>query len=96
MTRKKKVILIQSSLLFAGLFILIFTYLNFDKRSSNKIFTEEVKLEIDKKIKKDSASENVFYDIEYSGIDLSGNRYILKAKKRETMKILMVFWISNM
>ena len=81
MTRKKKVILIQSSLLFAGLFILIFTYLNFDKRSSNKIFTEEVKLEIDKKIKKDSASENVFYDIEYSGIDLSGNRYILKAKE---------------
>ena len=81
MSRKKKIILIQSSLLFAGLFIVIFTYLNFDKRSSNKIFTEEVKLEIDKKIKKDSASENVFYDIEYSGIDLSGNRYILKAKE---------------
>ena len=86
MSRKKRIILIQSSLLFAGLFILLFTYLNFDQNSSKKILTDEVKLEIGKKIKKDSANENIFYDIEYSGIDLSGNRYILKAKEARNDK----------
>ena len=33
------------------------------------------------KIKKDSSEGSKFYDIEYSGIDLSGNRYILNAKE---------------
>ena len=79
--RKKKILLIQLLLLFAGLFLLIFTYINFEKTSSNKIFTKEIKSEIDKKIKSDVSSKNTFYDIEYSGIDLSGNRYILRAKE---------------
>ena len=79
--RKKKIFLIQLLLLFAGLFLLIVTYINFEKTSSNKIFTREIKSEIDKKIKSDVSSKNTFYDIEYSGIDLSGNRYILRAKE---------------
>ena len=79
--RKRKILLIQLLLLFAGLFLLVVTYINFEKTSSNKIFTKEIKSEIDKKIKSDVSSKNTFYDIEYSGIDLSGNRYILRAKE---------------
>ena len=29
---------------------------------------------------------NIFYNIEYSGIDLNGNRYILKSKKAKTLE----------
>jgi len=80
-SRKKKIILAQSFLLFAGLIILLFTYLNFNNKSSNKIFSKKIKSEIDKKINSESEEGNIFYDIEYSGLDLSGNRYILRAKQ---------------
>lgn len=85
--RKKKIILTQSLLLSAGLFLIIFTYLNFNKDSSNKIFSREVKQEINKKIDKGLEENNIFYDIEYSGLDLSGNRYILRAKEAKNSKL---------
>lgn len=85
-SRKKKIILTQSILLFVGLLLIFFTYLNFNKNSSNKIFSKEVKQEINKKINKDTEDNNVFYDIEYSGLDLSGNRYILRAKEAKNSK----------
>ena len=82
-SRKKKVILIQFFLLCSGLIIFLFTYINFEKINPNKIISKETKTEIDKKIKKGTDSKNIFYDIKYTGIDLSGNRYILKAEEAE-------------
>ena len=44
--------------------------------------TQELKKEIENKIidKNEDTEGNVFYNIEYSGLDLAGNRYILKSK----------------
>tara|TARA_E500000178_G_C17016817_1_gene753424 strand:+ start:526 stop:1131 length:606 start_codon:yes stop_codon:yes gene_type:complete len=80
-SRKKKILIIQFCLLISGIIIILFTYLNFNKTTSNKIISEDVKDQINEKITQDTNFSNVFYDIKYSGIDLSGNRYILNAKE---------------
>ena len=74
--RKKRLRIIQISLLFFGILIIYFTYseLNLSKNKSSIKPKEELK----------SFSENdeaidIFYNIEYSGIDMAGNRYILKS-----------------
>ena len=84
MERKKKLRLTQICLLIFGLLIVFFTY-----KVNNKNFTEKTKL---KRI--DISNQNledlnktegdVFYDIEYVGLDLTGNRYILKSKEAFT------------
>tara|TARA_A100001015_G_scaffold312975_1_gene419194 strand:+ start:1584 stop:2189 length:606 start_codon:yes stop_codon:yes gene_type:complete len=78
-SRKKKIILIQFFLLVFGIVIIVFTYSNFKKNTDNEILNENIKFEIQNKKIGDKNTSNIFYDIEYSGIDLSGNRYILKA-----------------
>lgn len=80
-SRKKKIITTQFFLFIAGSLLILSTYLLLKSDTSEKILTNEIKEEIDKKIKKKKNTENIFYDIEYSGIDVSGNRYILKAKE---------------
>ena len=87
-SRKNKILLIQFFLLFFGALIIIFTYSNL-KNKDNEILNETVKSEIQNKNIRDENTSNIFFDIEYSGIDLSGNRYILKAgeaKNNETEK----------
>ena len=77
--RKKRLRIIQISLLFFGVLILIVTY-----GGSNKNFEREIN---DKDLKKVETQINnskeidgdVFINIEYSGLDLAGNRYILKS-----------------
>ena len=81
MERKKKLRIIQIFLLSIGIITLIFTYS--DKTNFNKkLVTQELKKEIENKIidKNEDTEGNVFYNIEYSGLDLAGNRYILKSK----------------
>jgi len=81
MERKKKLRIIQICLLSIGIITLIFTYS--DKTNFNKkLVTQELKKEIENKIidKNKDTEGNVFYNIEYSGLDLAGNRYILKSK----------------
>ena len=81
-SRKRKIFLVQSLLFIFAFFLIALSYTAFNKKPSDKIITEKIKREIDKKIKKnDKDAGNIFYNIEYSGIDLSGNRYILKAKE---------------
>ena len=77
--RKKKIILLQILLFIATTFVLFITYFGLNKKSSEKIFSEETKKEISKKIVDEFDESNVFYDIIYSGLDLSGNRYVIKA-----------------
>ncbi len=71
--RKKKLIFIQSILLITALLLLYIFYYN---NNENKI--EKVKIE-DKKIEELSKS-NFFENVEYKGIDASGNRYLLKSE----------------
>ena len=88
-SRKNKILLIQFFLLFFGALTIIFTYSNFQKNKENEILNETVKSEIQNKNIRDENTSNIFFDNEYSGIDLSGNRYILKAgeaKNNETEK----------
>ena len=79
MERKKKILLIQSLLLVTGIILILLTY-NPIKNSSN-IISEEAKSEINKKLEENKDREDAFFNVEYSGLDLDGNRYILKAKE---------------
>ena len=82
MDRKKKLRIVQLCLISIGILTLIFTYsdkINLKKKSST---AQELKKEVDDNMinNKENANGNVFYNIEYSGLDLAGNRYILKSK----------------
>tara|TARA_B100001093_G_scaffold519319_1_gene607773 strand:- start:2654 stop:3256 length:603 start_codon:yes stop_codon:yes gene_type:complete len=80
MTRKQKLRFTQISLLILGFLIIFFTYSD-KNTSSQKIIPKETQEKIKKQIASQTNDGDVFYNIEYSGFDLSGNRYILKAKE---------------
>ena len=73
--RKKKLIFIQTTLLIVAILLLYFFYY---KESVDDKLSKETKIE-DKKIEKLSES-NFFENVEYKGIDASGNRYLLKSQ----------------
>ena len=76
--RKKKLKITQFFLLILGLIIIYLTYYN--RESSNTDLAEE-KL-IKKTLKDENESdEDLFFNIEYTGLDLRGNRYLLKSEK---------------
>ena len=81
--RKKKLKLIQLSLLFFGLLILYLTYYQKDNMD-NQIISDVEKTKV---IKQTEEGNDVFYNIEYTGLDLNGNRYILKSSE--------AFWIKS-
>ena len=79
--RKKKLIIIQIVFFAIGLSIIIYTYIFKEKKNSEIISLENVK-KIDEQFKKNqNLTEDVFFNIKYSGLDLAGNRYILLAKE---------------
>jgi len=80
-SRKKRLLIIQIILFILAILIFFKTYFYSDKNLSENILSEQTKIEISKKSNKDSNASNIFYDIVYSGLDLSGNRYIIKAKE---------------
>jgi hypothetical protein len=86
MQRKVKLRIIQFSLLLIGIIIAFFTYLDSDRSSHrNKVLLETKKERTAENLKNSSSDDiNIFYNIEYSGLDLSGNRYILKSRKART------------
>jgi len=67
--RKKKIKLIQFIIFFTAILLLYNTYRN----------KSEQTLDVKKIEAKSDLNTNSFTDIEYSGFDLSGNRYILNA-----------------
>jgi len=87
--RKKKLILIQLTLFMLGLIIAYFTYYNKDKISNREIVRENIQKKITEELKKKDLNEegNVFYNIEYSGFDLQGNRYVLQSEEAITNNI---------
>ena len=89
MDRKKKLRLIQFSLLITGIFILYLTYYGNEVEIENEIISKSVKEKVKKQIKRDNEDENdVFYNIEYSGLDLNGNRYLLKSDEAYLDKLM--------
>ena len=73
-SRKKNLILIQLTIFILASALLYNTY---GEKSISEV-KDSVKIEAET-----SPDTNSFSDIEYSGFDLTGNRYVLKAKKAD-------------
>ena len=85
-SRKKKLIIAQITLFLLGVLIIIFTYYN--KNQNEQIVTKENKEKNKNQLNEQkNASSDIFYEIKYSGIDLSGNRYILTSKEASSNKV---------
>ena len=86
--RKKKILFLQLSLLILGIIIIIVTYLNNEDSSDKKIILKSTEEKIAKKLEdnnKENINSNTFLNIEYSGLDFSGNRFILESKEATTI-----------
>ena len=78
--RKKKLKIIQLGLLIIGILIIYFTYINKNAPIKNEIVTKADEEQILTQLSNNSLDEgDVFYNIKYSGFDLAGNRYTLRA-----------------
>lgn len=84
--RKKKLLIIQICLLLLGILVILFTYTSKEKLEENKIISKEDQKKIEKQLSKDNTEGDIFYNIEYSGFDIAGNRYILKSKEASNNK----------
>tara|TARA_B100000989_G_scaffold298755_1_gene289626 strand:+ start:1609 stop:2214 length:606 start_codon:yes stop_codon:yes gene_type:complete len=84
--RKKKLRIIQISLFFISALIIIFTYSEKDISRNEIIVSTKNKEVIKDNLSKSEQPGDIFYNIEYSGFDLSGNRYILKAEEANNSK----------
>ena len=81
MERKKKLRLFQTILLIVGIIIIFIIYTDKGLFLNKKINQKTTTLIENKTTGK---KENIFYNIEYSGLDLAGNRYIIKSKEATT------------
>lgn len=86
-SRKKKLITFQVILFFIGSIVIYQTYYNKKVSDEVKVLSDKEKKIVSKLNKQEINSSDVFYDIQYSGIDLAGNRYILKSKEARNSKI---------
>jgi lipopolysaccharide export system protein LptA len=88
MNRRKKIKIVQISLFLLGILIIYSTYygenLNLKKGSISD--TTKKKIIKDLKESETKGDNNIFYNVKYSGIDLSGNRYILTCEEAVTSK----------
>ena len=79
--RKRKLRILQLFLLFLKLTIIFFTYANKERKTEiviPKSQQEKINSQLtDKKLE----NIDIFYNIEYSGLDLAGNRYTLKSEE---------------
>jgi len=79
--RKKKLRLFQVILLIVGIIIIFITYADKGLFLNKKINQKTTPLLENETT---GQKENIFYNIEYSGLDLAGNRYIIKSKEATT------------
>ena len=86
-SRKKKLRIIQLNLLILGLIIIFFTYISQKKNNNQTIISQDLQKKITKNFSNDKSEGDVFYDVSYSGFDLSGNRYLLKSKEARTDRL---------
>ena len=76
--RKKKLRIIQFFLLIFALLIIYLTYYNKEISNTDLVDSEQTKEALKDEDKDDG---DFFFNIEYTGLDLRGNRYLLKSKK---------------
>ncbi len=86
MERKKKKRFLQLFLLIAATLIIVFTYSKRDNELQDKIISKETEKKIQKQIASQSEDGDIFFNIEYTGLDLAGNRYILKSEEAFSKK----------
>ena len=86
MDRKKKLRLIQLTLLLLGSVIIFFTYYKKETSLKEPIIPKATQEKIKKQLAEDGKDGDVFFNISYSGLDLAGNRYILKSKEARNSK----------
>lgn len=85
MERKKKLRIIQVSLISVCFIIFFLTYFQDNNQLKNReVVSKNLKNKIEKNNTKEDA--NTFYNIQYSGLDISGNRYIIKSKEASTIE----------
>ena len=78
MDRKKKIRIIQLSLLVIGTIIIFLTYSDKNKNFNEQIISKAAQEKVNERLADQTQDGDVFYNIEYSGLDLAGNRYILQ------------------
>lgn len=82
MNRKKKLRIYQISIIFIGIIIILTTYSQRNSQNDGKIISKNLQKKIDKQISsQELENNNTFYNIEYSGLDLEGNRYTIISKE---------------
>jgi hypothetical protein len=84
MERKKKLRVIQLMLLIFGVSLIYLTY--YDTGKEDKLGIEILSESTIEKLKKQnlntsSDDKDIFYNVEYTGLDLSGNRYLIKSNE---------------
>ena len=78
MERKKKLRITQFFLLIFALLIIYLTYYNKEISNTDLVDSKQIKETLKDE---DKDGGDFFFNIEYTGLDLRGNRYLLKSKK---------------
>ena len=82
MTSKKKLKFIQFFLLIFAITIIYITYYKKDLAIDEEIISQSTKEKLEKQRKEGSSDEgDIFFNVEYKGLDLNGNRYLLKSEE---------------
>jgi len=82
MSRKEKLRIFQILFLITGVSIIFFTFLQSNKFQKEQIISNNLQKKIDEEIlRQGSDNNNTFYNVEYSGLDLEGNRYTISSQK---------------
>ena len=74
--RKKKILLAQDFIFIVAISLLFFTYTSKDEGKISPVITKN--LPSNQEINK--SKKNYFEDVEYKGIDLNGNRYVIESE----------------
>ena len=85
MNRIKKLRLIQFSLLALWSIIIIFTYFS-KSDDTNKAISSKLEEKVKNQVNQKNIDGNVFFNVEYTGLDLEGNRFILKSEEAVNSK----------
>ena len=82
--RKKKLRIIQIFLIISSIAVIFYTYNYNNNYKNEEILSKTLQDQIEKDFNNKNVDGDVFNNIEYSGIDLNGNRYILKSREART------------
>ena len=80
--RKKKLRITQLTLLLFGIFIIYITYYSKRPNLDNELLSKTTKEKVEQqKITENEDQPDLFFNVEYTGLDLNGNRYLLKSEE---------------